>query len=102
MGFPMPWYKMHASFGPGHQSSETDYWWRKDILTEEQKENLWEDFVDGSPYVMENPVGKCEQVDVLPTDIKAEKIRSFKAAIEASHFMLNVLENTETEPVPQK
>jgi hypothetical protein len=92
----MPWYRIFASHGPGHQSSDEFYrWYETPLDTKEDKKNAWD--VAFESY--DNATGDIELCDRLPHHIREEKIEDCRATIEHARRMLTVLGGTLTKPV---
>jgi hypothetical protein len=94
----MPWYRIFANHGPGHQSSTEFYcWYEKPLDTKEKRKEAWETAFDDVRY--DWPIGDVELVDKLPQHIHDEKIASFQLDIAHAYKMLGVLKDTLTKPV---
>lgn len=92
------WYKAEYYSGPGHQSSETVYFWCTENL--ERNDDLRDDY--WTFYIPEwakyhHTVGCLECVKGLPKEVLEEKIDHYKNRIEAAQRMLSILENTVVE-----
>lgn len=94
----MPWYRIYANHGPGHQSSTEFYrWFEKPLATKESRKDAWEGIFDDGRY--DWPIGDVERVDRLPQHIYDEKVSGYWNSINHAKRMLTVLTNTKTMPV---
>jgi hypothetical protein len=94
----MPWYRIFANHGPGHQSSTEFYrWYEEALATKQQREDAWEEAFGDGRY--DWPIGDVELCDRLPHHIREQKIEGCRNTIEHARKMLNVLGNTLTKPV---
>ena len=94
----MPWYRIFANHGPGHQSSSEHYrFFAEPLRTKEQKKEAWEEIF--ASYDYDWPIGDVELVEKLPQHIHDQQVESFKRAVEHGHRMLDILANTKTKPV---
>lgn len=95
----MPWYRIFASHGPGHQSSTEFYrWYEQSLDTEEKKKAAWEAEFDNGHY-FDWPIGDVELCGGLPQNIFEEKVEGFKSKIQYANRMLEVLRTTKVKPV---
>jgi hypothetical protein len=93
----MPWYRIYANHGPGHQSSTEFYrWYEKPLDTKDKRKEAWE---EEFAYNYDWPIGDVELCDKLPQHIHDNKIKGFQSDIEHAHRMLDVLRGTPTKPV---
>jgi hypothetical protein len=86
----MPWYKLRATHGPGHQSTHEEYFYTITKLTKEFKQDEWIERTEHLDY----PIGDIKEIKFLPEDIKLQKIERCLAKIKAMNDMLKILENT--------
>ena len=94
----MPWYRIFANHGPGHQSStEVYHFFEKPLNTKERRDDAWEEVFGYGEY--DDPSGGVELCDKLPQHIHDSKIKSLQSEIEHAHKMLDVLKSTPTKPV---
>jgi hypothetical protein len=92
----MPWYRIYASHGPGHQSNYEDYFYFERPLTKAAKQLVWE----GHAQPLNWPVGGVERVKGLPAHILESKIVGAEAAIREHTALLEVLKkHTPSIPV---
>jgi len=92
----MPWYRIFANHGPGHQSSTEFYcWYEKALDTKESRKDAWEESFER----YDDAIGDVELVDRLPHHIREQKIEHCRAIIDHTRKMLSVLGNTLTKPV---
>lgn len=92
----MPWYRIFANHGPGHQSSSEFYsFFEEPLTTKESRESAWQDAFDR----YDDAIGDVELVDKLPHHIREQKIEHCRAIIDHTRKMLSVLGNTLTKPV---
>jgi hypothetical protein len=91
----MPWYRIHANHGPGHQSSTEHYHYSKTPINKVLQESMWHDYFDNYDW----PIGDCELVTSLPEHILASKIGCAKDTIKSQTAMLKVLRDTPSKPV---
>ncbi len=82
----MPWYKIEANTGPGHQSHFLDYVWRDKRLTKRKKQELFEDAL-----AHRNATGTVTAVRRLPAKVRDRKITLYKRRIENANKMLTML-----------
>jgi hypothetical protein len=90
----MPWYKIFARHGPGHQSNSTFYEWRDRLLDRSGRKALWQDYF--ANYEYDYPIGQVRLIAKLPEDIHRSKIIGCKANINHSRKLLSVLKRTPT------
>jgi hypothetical protein len=94
----MPWYRIFANHGPGHQSTTEYYHWHdKPLVTKEDRKEAWESVFDDPRY--DWPIGDVELCERLPQHILDEKIVGFESSIDRAYKMLTVLRETPTKPV---
>lgn len=93
----MPWYRIFASHGPGHQSSSEHYRWFEKELDKQGKEDAWEEIFANERY--DWPIGDVEQVRGLPAHILEGKMSGCRSEIAHASKMLGVLQNTPIIPV---
>jgi hypothetical protein len=92
----MPWYRIFANHGPGHQSSTEFYRWNDEPLTtKQQREDAWQEAFER----YDDAIGDVELCDRLPHHIREQKIEGCRNTIEHARKMLNILGNTLTKPV---
>lgn len=92
----MPWYRIFAKHGPGHQSfTEVYRFFEKKMLREEKKE-AWDTVFD---YGFEYPIGNVQLVKALPQHIYDRQVESAKYDLSHAKRMLNILANTDVKPV---
>ena len=82
----MPWYKIEANTGPGHQSHFLDYVWRDKRLTKQEKQELFEDALAHS-----DAIGSINAIKQLPAKVRDQKIALYKRRIEIANKMLTML-----------
>jgi hypothetical protein len=85
----MPWYKVFADHGPGHQSHTEFYTFERETLKEDSREALWQDHFDTGRY--EWPIGGVKLVKKLPEQIRVSKLASYESKLKHDRFMLQVL-----------
>ena len=85
-GRAMPWYKIEAHTGLGHQSHYLDYVWRDEKLTKEEKRWMFEDV-----FRDRDAVGDVVVVRRLPVKTRDQKIAMYKQRIEDTNKMLAML-----------
>ena len=66
----MPWYRIYASHGPGHQSNYEDYSYFERPLTTDAKRRVWE----GHAQSLDCATGGVELARGLPAHILENKI----------------------------
>lgn len=93
----MPWYRIFASFGPGHQSSSEHYRFFEKPLDRAGKKDAWEELFDDGRH--DWPIGDVELVDSLPQHIHEGKVESAHASIRSANKMLEILTKTKIKPV---
>ena len=89
------WYKFYCSHGPGHQSSDTDYFYYSYELSEEVKQDEWETWVNRNYWY--NTLGEVELIISMPQKEKDRKWRECYAQIERMREILKAI--TEIEGV---
>lgn len=87
-GIKVPWYKLDARHGPGHQTRTVEYFWRDISLSVVGKNALMNTFLEH-----ENPVGTVSLVRKLPNHIRVQKIREYRSRRSYATKMLRMLEN---------
>lgn len=85
----MPWYKIYASHGAGHQGYDEEYEYSKERLDKPEKELLWNAFVQKGGWF--NCSGDVKYVRKLPEEIRLKKIKQYKDEISGCKRMLLVL-----------
>jgi hypothetical protein len=94
----MPWYRIFADHGPGHQSSTEFYrFYSAPLDTKQKRRDVWEEVFDDGRY--DYPIGDVELCEKLPQHIYDEKVSGFHSSIEYATKMLDVMRKTETKPV---
>jgi hypothetical protein len=94
----MPWYRIYASHGPGHQSSTEFYRYYSAVLdTKQKRKDAWDEAFDDGRY--DWPIGDVELCERLPQHIHDEKVTGFESSIRHAYNMLEVLRKTDTKPV---
>ena len=88
----MPWYKLTADHGPGHQSTTKEYFWVSRPLSKGEKE----DYFDYYCSDMESPIAEIQMVKKLPEKVKKEQLDTMKTKIEYAKEIIKVLAKTET------
>lgn len=83
----MPWYKVEANTGAGHQSKYLGYVWQDNKLTRGEKEDLFKHELRDR----HDAVGTVVAVRRLPAKIRVQKIRLYLRRIEAAKKMLVIL-----------
>lgn len=83
----MPWYKVEARTGPGHQSHYLNYLWQDKRLTRQEALSLFEDELRHRA----NPVGSVVAVRRLPAKVRDQKIAMYRGRIENASRMLAML-----------
>jgi hypothetical protein len=90
----MPWYKLQASYGPGHQSGHTTYKFSDTTLTEEERRDILDrEFAD-----RDWPIGTVIALKGLPRDIKIKKMDEISLKIECLKKLLNTVIDTKEIP----
>lgn len=92
----MPWYRVYADHGPGHQSHTESYIYRNKPLTKEERESEWEQLVYDRH--LNDAIGKVDLVKRVPEHILAEKIESARSLAKYYKWMLKVYATTESCP----
>jgi hypothetical protein len=96
----MPWYRIYADHGPGHQSSTEFYrWYSNPLDTKQKRKDAWEEWFDGSCGQYDYPIGDVELVDRLPQHVYDEKVKAAHDAVSHAHSMMDILRKTQTKPV---
>lgn len=85
----MAWYKLHASHGPGHQSSDEEYRWYDGKMDEALKREIWEDWC--ADLRLDWPIGDMKLVRKLPQEVRERKIEQYRWTMENAKEMLSVL-----------
>ena len=93
----MPWYRIFASYGPGHQSSDEHFRWYEKTLDTPAAQEAWREIFEDGHY--DWPVGGAELLAKLPQHIHDEKVNDFESSIDHAYKMLRVLRDTPTLPV---
>jgi len=93
----MPWYRIYANHGPGHQSSSEHYRFFEKPLDKAGKKEAWHEIYDDGRH--DWPIGDVELVDALPQHIHDSKVASTQASIQSANKMLKILSETKTKPV---
>jgi hypothetical protein len=93
----MPWYRIYASHGPGHQSSSEYYRYFAKSLDKAGKKDAWDEIFDDGRH--DWPIGDVELCERLPQNVYDEKIAGFQSSIEYANRMLEVMRKTDTKPV---
>src|SRR5271157_2547413 len=91
----MPWYRIYAMHGPGHQSDSEFFRWYDAPLTAGDKSDVFSDVFDH----YDDAIGDVELVAKLPQHIHDEKVSAAEASIQYGYKILGVLAKTETKPV---
>ena len=91
----MPWYRIYANHGPGHQSSSEVYRWVEKPLSNEQRGEVW----DNEMGTLDDPIGKVVEVKSIPEHIFEHKVSAAENAIRFNQRLLEVLKDTPTQPV---
>ncbi len=81
------WYRFYCHSGPGHQSMWEQYHWFETPLSEEEKEQLWEEFF----YERDYPIGGVEEIEELPEKERKLQVMKYRAMLESAEMMLEVL-----------
>lgn len=89
----MPWYKIEAQCGPGHQSHSVYYHFSRRRLKEPQRKELWSEKFEGRDAAC----GKVIRVGTLPAGVHREMVESHTRGISYAQGMLEILENTPAE-----
>lgn len=89
----MPWYKVEARHGPGHQSRTVYYVWQDHELSEDEKKELFEESFSDLDW----PVGDVFMIKKLPKEVYIEKLHHYESSIKAAKRMLKILSETEPE-----
>jgi len=92
----MPWYRIFANHGPGHQSSDEKFRYFDHVLTAKQRKEEWEEIF---AYNYNYPIGDVELLKGLPEHILTNKIQASKDGIDANKRMLLILAETQSIPV---
>ena len=82
----MPWYKIEADTGPGHQSHYTNYVWQDKRLTHKEKVELFDD-----EFRDREAIGTIITVRRLPAKVRDHKIVMYKQRIENANRMIALL-----------
>ena len=82
----MPWYKIEANTGPGHQSHYLNYVWQDEKLTRSEREDLFE-----SELQHRDAIGTIVAVRRLPAKVRDHKIVMYKQRIENANRMIALL-----------
>ena len=90
MGF---WYRFTFTHGRGHPTTDVEYVWEEESLSEADLEEMWQDRARGMHY--ESITGDHVLVEKLPDDVRRAKIQAYLNKIEHARFMLGVLGHTE-------
>lgn len=93
----MPWYRIFASHGPGHQSSSEHYRWFDKELDEQGRKDAWDEIFANERY--DWPIGNVDKVKGLPAHILDGKLSNCRSEIEHAKKMIDVLQNTAIIPV---
>ncbi len=83
----MPWYKIEAHTGPGHQSRYLNYVWRDKRLAGQEALLLFEDELEHRT----DAVGSVVAVRRLPAKVRGQKIAMCRRCIEDANKMLAML-----------
>lgn len=89
----MPWYKIEAWCGPGHQSHSVYYHFSRRRLKGPQKKELWEAKFEGRDAAL----GKVIRVNTLPAQVHQSKVFDYALTVSHAQGMLEILENTPAE-----
>jgi len=85
----MPWYRIHAMCGPGHQSNFETYYHSAKPLTKDEKADLWEDTMRSND--VHNAAGEVDVVRKLPKKVREEKVRKYEFQLQHAKKMLEIL-----------
>lgn len=86
----MPWYRVEAWCGPGHQSHSVHYHFSLRRLKESQKKEIWDSEFEGRDAAC----GKVVRIRALPAQEHRSMARSYLDSIEHAKGMLEILKNT--------
>ena len=91
----MPWYKISAQHGGGHQGYTYFYRWFDRRMSKYEKESLWEDLFRNT----NNAIGNVEQVKTVP-EYMVKRIReNCLSTIKHRKKLLKVLDKTKVIPI---
>jgi hypothetical protein len=83
----MPWYKITANTGPGHQSKRLEYVYRSEKLDKAGKDDLFEEFCRYK-WFTDNAMGDVRLVTKLPEEVRLAKLREYQAERDAIDNMI--------------
>lgn len=93
----MPWYRMQARYGPGHQSGGNPiYFWAGHRLNRDEKQMYFDDTYQEHDW----PIGGIRLVRKLPKRVIEQKIQDCHDAIRYRRRMLNILARTPVRRTP--
>ena len=85
----MPWYRLYADHGPGHQGQSEKYEFYGDGWDEESLRELWQDWCHKD--FLDDAIGDVELVKELPEKERQEQIEKYRNRIESDFKMLQIL-----------
>jgi len=92
----MPWYRVYARLGPGHQTTWEDYRYSEKFLSSLERHMLWRQICGD----WDSAIGKVKLVYSVPANVIEDKIAHYRATIKDSRRMLEILrERTISKPV---
>jgi len=94
----MPWYRIHANHGPGHQSHMEFFDWFDKPLDKKGRKAAWDNRFDTGRY--DWPIGGVELMKGLPANVLEDKIAGAENSIKHCTRLLGILrERTASIPV---
>jgi hypothetical protein len=94
----MPWYRMKAQYGPGHQSGDFRYFWSGHRLSHEEKQGVFENAYREHDW----PIGCVRMVKALPKRVIERKIQHCEDGIKGAQQMLRILGRTPVRKTPDE
>lgn len=94
----MPWYRIYAHHGPGHQSNAEFYDFYEAKLNPGERQEAWRRRFEFNGN-FDSPVGGVKLMKGLPAHILGYKIADTRYALRANATLLKVLKTTPAIPV---
>lgn len=88
----MPWYRIWADCGPGHQSHAHYYHYSTKALDKDSKRALFEHYLGDH----DDAIGDVDEVELIPELEKESQLLRARASIKHGREMLSVLAKTKT------
>lgn len=89
----MPWYKLEADHGPGHQSRTVKYVWRDEPMSMTEERDAFEDAFDDLNW----PIGEVVKLGRLPKEVHPEMVERYERQGREASRMLKILVDTPIE-----